>query len=70
MNKRVTLLVVSLIACLLIGGALLVKDSAAQAGPGWLPFDGASGPGSPQLAMLNASSQSIAPASQPARRPG
>ena len=60
MNKRVTLLLVSLTACLLIGGALLVKDSAAQADPGWLSFDPASGSGSPQMAVLSASSQSIA----------
>jgi hypothetical protein len=59
MNKRVALLLVCLVVCLLIGGALLVKDSAAQAGPGWLPFDGASGPASPELALRSASSRSI-----------
>ncbi len=59
MNKRVALLVVCLVGCLLIGGTLLVKDSAAQADPGWLPFDGASGPASPQLALLSVSSRSL-----------
>jgi hypothetical protein len=59
MNKRVALLVVCLVLCLSVGGALLVKDSAAQAGPGWLPFDGASGPASPELALLSASSRSL-----------
>ena len=59
MNKRVALLVVCLVVCLLIGGALLVKDSTAQAGSGWLPFDGTSSPASPELALLSANPQSI-----------
>ena len=59
MNKRVALLLVCLTACLLIGGALLVKDSAAQADPGWLSFDSASGPAAPQLVLLNAGSRTI-----------
>ena len=59
MAKRVTLLAVGLAACLLIGGILFVNDSRAQAGPGWLPFDGTSIPASPGLALLDASPQSI-----------
>jgi hypothetical protein len=48
-----------LAASLLIGGALLVKDSAAQAEPGWLPFDASSSPVSPELTLLSASTKSI-----------
>ena len=59
MNKRITLLGICLAVCLLFGGALLAKDSAAQAGSGWLPFDGASDPASPELALLSASPNSI-----------
>ncbi len=59
MNKRVALLLLCLTACLLIGGALLVKDSTAQADPGWLPFAAASSPASPQMTLLGASSLAI-----------
>jgi hypothetical protein len=59
MNKRIAYLITFLAASLLIGAALLVKDSAAQSGPTWLPFDDASEPTNPQLALLSASPQSI-----------
>ena len=48
-----------LVASLLLVGTLLMKDSAAQAGSGWLPFDGASEPASPEVALLSASPKSI-----------
>jgi hypothetical protein len=59
MKPRLVSLLAFLAASLLIGGALLVTDSAAQTGPGWLPFDGASGPASPELALISANAQSI-----------
>ncbi len=59
MNKKVVSLGLGTLTLLLIGAALLVKDSAAQADPGWLPFDGASVPAAPELDLLSASSQAI-----------
>jgi hypothetical protein len=59
MNKRMIFLVFSLVALFLLGGALMVKDGAAQSTPGWLSFDGSIAPAIPVLVLLNASSQSI-----------
>jgi hypothetical protein len=59
MNQRIVFLALSLVICFLIGGVLMVKDSAAQADPGWLSFDKVSGPASPELILLDHSPQSI-----------
>ncbi len=59
MKHRLVTLLAFLAASLLIGGALLVTDSAAQTGSSWLPFDGASRPASPELALISSNSQSI-----------
>lgn len=59
MNKQVVYLVICLVVCLLIGSSLLVKDSAAQTDPGWLPFDAANSPASPELILLSANAKSI-----------
>jgi hypothetical protein len=59
MNRRKLVLLVVLATILWIGGALEVKDSAAQNGPAWLSFDDSSGPASPKLALLSASPESI-----------
>ncbi|HSQ18396.1 MAG TPA: C25 family cysteine peptidase, partial [Anaerolineales bacterium] len=59
MKKRIAYVFVFLVVSLLIGGALLVKDSAAQTGSAWLSFDGLTGSGNPALALLSANPQSI-----------
>ena len=59
MKKRIAYVFVFLVVSLLIGGALLVKDSAAQTGSAWLSFDGLTGSGNPALDLLSANPQSI-----------
>jgi len=59
MNKRKVVLLAVLATVLWIGGIFLVKEGAAQNSPGWLSFDGSSGPASPKLALLSASPKSM-----------
>ena len=59
MKQRLVSPLACLVVVFVIAVALIVIDSTAQAGSGWLPFDGASDPASPELALLSASPNSI-----------
>ena len=59
MKRRFAYLFVFMAITIWVGAILLVKDSAAQSGPTWLPFSNSSGPENPELALLSADAQSI-----------
>ena len=59
MKQRLVSPLACLVVVFVIGAALIVIDSTAQAGSGWLPFGSTSSPASPHLALLSANPQSI-----------